>query len=319
MIESNHTQAPVKSLTTLLLKNFDKRYSPPKNAEGTKVSFSRFPEIGEPNRYCSVHPYFFVAAFLDLPTKKALKKKMMMISEYENLHAFVLELMVEKAAKKLGNDRVDDGDSNAEKANIQQSQMDFAFEGLYDNNDDDATGNTTLSNENNNRTAADKTIKIRCEHQLASYDLIQQMKMKDKDGKYNDPLKFWKEKASQFPELSQLASEFLSIPATSAPSERIWSRAARVITAKHARLSSKVTSRMIFVQENVKLMCEHWDELMPNVPFTESYFPEAFEDIDEEGNKIDVGQDDDDDFGCWVEVRVDDGSRKRYLLFVFSI
>ena len=103
VIESNDTQAPVKSLTTLLLKDFDKRYSPPTNAEGTKVSFSRFPKIGEGNRYCSVHPYFFLAAFLDLRTKKALKK-MMVISEYDNLRAFVLGLMVEKAAKKLGND-----------------------------------------------------------------------------------------------------------------------------------------------------------------------------------------------------------------------
>ncbi len=174
--------------------------------------------------------------------------------------------------------------------------MDFAFEGLYDKYDDDVTGNPTLSNENNNHTA-DETFKIRCEHQLASYDLIQQMKMKDKDGKYNDPLKFWIENASQFPELSQLASEFLSIPATSAPSERIWPRAARVITAKRAQLSPKVNSRMIFVQENVKLMCEHWDELMPNVPLSESYFPKAFKDIDGKGNKIDVRQDDDNDFG----------------------
>jgi hypothetical protein len=121
------------------------------------------------------------------------------------------------------------------------------------------------------------------------------MRMKDNDGKYNDPLKFWSENASQFPELSQLASEFLSIPATSAPSERIWSRAARVITAKRAQLSSEVTFCMIFVQENVKLICEHWDELMPNVPLSESYFPKAFEDIDEEGHKINVGQDDYDD------------------------
>ncbi len=93
--------------------------------------------------------------------------------------------MVEKAAKKLGNNGVDDGDSNAEKANI-ESHLDFAFEGLYDEYNDDVTGNPTLSNENNNHTA-DEIFKIRCEHQFASYDHLQQMKMKDKDGKYNDP------------------------------------------------------------------------------------------------------------------------------------
>ena len=65
--------------------------------------------IGERNRYCTVHPYLFVAAFLDLCTKKALKK-MMVTSEYDSLHASVLGCMVEMAAvKKLQNNGDDNG------------------------------------------------------------------------------------------------------------------------------------------------------------------------------------------------------------------
>ena len=86
--------------------------------------------------------------------------------------------------------------------------------------------------------------------------------------------------------------KYLSISATSAPSERVWSRAARVITAKRANLNAEVTSQMIFSQENVQIIREHWDKLMPNCPLSESYLPLPFEDVDEEGNLIDVGQDD---------------------------
>lgn len=67
-----------------------------------------------------------------------------------------------------------------------------------------------------------------------------------------------------------------------------------MITAKRARLCPEITSHMIFVQKNVQLMEEHWDEIMPNTPWTESYLPKPVADVDEEGNYIDVGQYDDD-------------------------
>ena len=38
-------------------------------------------------------------------------------------------------------------------------------------------------------------------------------------------LHFWKKKVKQFPLLSELAKRFLGIPASSAPSERVWSLA----------------------------------------------------------------------------------------------
>ena len=80
----------------------------------------------------------------------------------------------------------------------------------------------------------------------------------------------WKEAEAQSPELSHLAVKYLSIPATSASSERVWSGAARVIMAKRANLNPEVTSRMIFAQENMKLIREHWNKLMPNRPLSES-------------------------------------------------
>ena len=44
------------------------------------------------------------------------------------------------------------------------------------------------------------------------------------DSSFNNVLAWWKRNATKFPLLATLAHEYLAIPATSAPSERIWSR-----------------------------------------------------------------------------------------------
>ncbi len=51
---------------------------------------------------------------------------------------------------------------------------------------------------------------------------------------------------------------------------------------------------MIFAQEYVHLINNHWQALMPGLPLLESYLCIPFKDIGEEGNLIDVGQHDDD-------------------------
>jgi hypothetical protein len=287
VIDCPDTQDPVKALATTLLDDFDKRYHPPTEEDKGKVKFSRDPETGERNRYTGVHPYFFIAAYLDLRTKNALKR-MMKESEYDDLRLLILDLMVEAAQEKeaLNNPKSKNSSDSPRPASkkAKKNQDDFAFEGLYDEHEEIVVQDEMVQLNN---------IRIRCEHQLAAYDLLPYMKMKDDDGNYSDPLMHWKEAKSQSPELSQLAAKYLTIPATSAPSERVWSRAARVITAKRANLDPEVTSRMIFAQENVRLIREHWNELMPNNHMSESYLPSPFEDIDEDGNLIDVGQDDD--------------------------
>ena len=292
VVECPDTKAPVAKLAKILLDDFDKRYHPPTNAADVgKVKFTRDPETGARNRYTGVHPYFFIAAYLDLRTKKALKT-MMVETEYDDLRELILDLMVDVATKehelsKPKKDRGKDSDDIAGSSTTRKrkSQLDFAFDDLYDDDSSESEDDEMLNLSN---------IRIRCEHELAAYDLLPSMKMKDSNGNYSNPLMHWKKTECQSPELSKLAAKYFTIPATSAPSERIWSRAARVLTAKRANLKPEVTSRMIFAQENVHLIREHWDVLMPNHPLTESFLPNPFEDVDEEGNPIDAGQDDDD-------------------------
>ena len=293
VIASPHAVAPVKHLVTILLADFDSRYHPPAGHEG-KVNFSRnfTPQLGKGNRYTSIHPFFFIAAFLDLRTRKALGK-MMLQDQYNELREVILDLMVKAAMERnesLQNQQNHPNNNNhADDAQCHvtaKSDLDFPVDGLFDVVDDDDTELLPTMSENEN-------VRIDCEAKLASYELIPQWKMKNESGKFNDPLEFWKVNEKIFPELSALASEFLSIPATSAPLEQIWLRASRVITAKRARIKPEITSRIIICQENSNLIREHWDTLM-NVPLPDNYLPPPVEDVDEDGNAIDIGQDDGD-------------------------
>ena len=73
--------------------------------------------------------------------------------------------------------------------------------------------------------------------------------------------------------MAELAKEYLCPPATSAPSERVWSRAARLLTAKRSRLNSQVSSDMMFVHENLHVLYDMWEQIQKDVPLNEAYLP----------------------------------------------
>jgi hypothetical protein len=145
VIASPHAVAPVKCLFTILLADFNSRYHPSAGHEG-KVNFSRnlTPQLGKGNRYTSIHPFFFIAAFLDLRTRKALGK-MMLQDQYNELREVVLDLMVKAAMKRnesLQNQKNHLNNNNhADNAHYHvtaKSDLDFAFDGLFDIDDDAA-------------------------------------------------------------------------------------------------------------------------------------------------------------------------------------
>jgi len=69
--------------------------------------------------------------------------------------------------------------------------------------------------------------------------------MFNQENGYNNPLDWWRIKADKYPNVWKLARCVLPIPATSAPSERVFSAAANIVNKKRKR----TTDLLIFLQE----------------------------------------------------------------------
>jgi hypothetical protein len=69
----------------------------------------------------------------------------------------------------------------------------------------------------------------------------------------SDPLKWWyKDGKHLFPRIFEVAKRLLVIPATSVPSERVFSTAGGIITKKRNALSDTSAADLIFLRENLK-------------------------------------------------------------------
>ena len=64
-----------------------------------------------------------------------------------------------------------------------------------------------------------------------------------------DPLQWWKKQSLRLPNLAQLAKELLAVPATSVPSERVFSKAGELISAKRSRLGKETVDRILFLNK----------------------------------------------------------------------
>jgi hypothetical protein len=70
--------------------------------------------------------------------------------------------------------------------------------------------------------------------------------MKNNSGHYNNPLSWWSLNGRKFKYLSILASRILRIPATSAPSERVFSTVGLTISKDRAWLASQIANELFF-------------------------------------------------------------------------
>ncbi len=72
-------------------------------------------------------------------------------------------------------------------------------------------------------------------------------------------------------DLARLACLYLAVPATFAPSERIWSRAPRILTLKRANFKAKVSQRMMFT-ENLGGLHKYFGSLAKRDTTEDKYF-----------------------------------------------
>ena len=68
----------------------------------------------------------------------------------------------------------------------------------------------------------------------------------------DNPLLWWKSHETKYPLLARLAKYLLCVPATSVPSERVFSTAGDILTGQRANLKSKHVDALIFLKKNMK-------------------------------------------------------------------
>ena len=64
-----------------------------------------------------------------------------------------------------------------------------------------------------------------------------------------DPLQWWRRYSMRLPNLAKLAKEILAVPATSVPSERVFSKAGELISAKRSRLGKGTVNMVLFLNK----------------------------------------------------------------------
>ncbi|XP_074106514.1 E3 SUMO-protein ligase ZBED1-like [Cotesia typhae] len=75
--------------------------------------------------------------------------------------------------------------------------------------------------------------------------------------RFNDnPLEVWADYKIQFPMLYNVAFKYLTMVASSVPSERLFSKAAQVLTQQRSRLQAKRVNKILFLQGLEK---KYWD------------------------------------------------------------
>ena len=90
-----------------------------------------------------------------------------------------------------------------------------------------------------------KTIFERADEEINKYKMTPQINIQ------NDPLLWWRENSVYYPLLADIVKCRLCIPATSVPSERIFSTAGDIVTAQRASLSSDIVDKLIFLKKNL--------------------------------------------------------------------
>jgi len=67
-----------------------------------------------------------------------------------------------------------------------------------------------------------------------------------------DPLVWWKGHTSELPHLSRVARKLLCIPATSVPSERVFSASGHIVSPQRALLKPDKVNMLTFLHSNLE-------------------------------------------------------------------
>lgn len=143
-----------------------------------------------------------------------------------------------------GRDSMDaEAEGNQQNEQQRQSYVDAMFVELNDMAMAEEAENEHVHNNDND------DVMNRIDAELLLYKREQHLPLRKADGGFNNPLDWWRVKHQQYPILAALALKVLAIPATSAPSERVFSVAGITISKERAKLDPANAGELIFLHD----------------------------------------------------------------------
>ena len=87
-------------------------------------------------------------------------------------------------------------------------------------------------------------------NQIRVSDEVEEYLREDKIHFDKNPFEWWEGKKGKYPILAKMARIYLAAPATSTPSERLFSDAGNLLSAKRTRMNSELFKRIMFLKRN---------------------------------------------------------------------
>ena len=238
------TQNDLISLLDKMIDDFNSRW-------GEESSYSHQTRRGDRNRQIGIHAYPYWAMALDPRTKKYLPKILTNHREIRRLWDDIEEFCLEEARTTRiprAEDHVDgEVERGAENPIVRQRNRCGAASFFPESSDeemDDAGVSGALSVQ-----------EIVC-NEIRKYQSDKGLRLQT-DGCYNCPLEWWRVHHLDYPHIWKIAERILAIPATSAPSERVFSSAANIVDKKRVRLKPENVDLLVFLRGNKDFV--DWD------------------------------------------------------------
>ena len=226
----------IKQMCKTMSKDFDERWG-----SADSPIYSGQINRGYRSRQVGIHPAFLIATFLH-PSFKSMNGMGVDEQSKDRLMKDLVTMMMATFPSGDDGNTSDDDDDDVEETNaVAPVQIDPIFQ-ILEQNAAAATG------ESDDDDDLESDVRHQCEIELNKY---KKSKTKiPKDGNYPDALAWWKKSAHLYPRLASLARKYLSIQATSAPSERIFSKASRIIEEQRTRLDPGIAGKLLYVAFN---------------------------------------------------------------------
>ena len=255
--------SPEHTISSNMLKDFNMRWA--NCFDVGNDTFNNDVTRGYRRRQYGIHPIIGLCHLLDPRTKDLSKYSMV---DKRKLYDFALEKMMEMAPTMDssitnipredvdGIDNIDRDDNNVQENIVNRNNAAHPFLDLFDDKEEDNDLNNFGIAANARNLSRNEIIREVCKKELERYKNVPKMNtrqhMMQNNGEMPCPLKeWWLLRKQEFPILAQLTKKYLCIPPTSAPSERIFSKANNLINRQRNRLNPQLAGDLLFVGENI--------------------------------------------------------------------